>query len=245
MDNLEARSLLSAHRAGESVDDARFAEAEQHAAADPDLARWWSAERELDRAIGAKLASIPVPVNLRQRLTSRVVPLPVPSRSWRRAALLAAAAIIALAALFGLWRGPFQPATSLADYRDEMVSFIKVTPSLELETSELTRITDFLEKSGAPAQLKIPESLRKLDPVGCRTLRFRGHDVALICFKRGGGRVAHLLVVDRAAVRGVRPQPEYATQGEWATAAWSEAGRDYLLAVQGDQDTAKKFISDS
>lgn len=245
MDKREARSFLSAYRAGESVDDSRFAEAERHAAADPELARWWTEEQELDRAIGAKLATVAVPADLKARLTSRVVPLAVPQRSWRRAALLAAAAIVALAVLFGSWRGPFQPATSLADYREEMVSFIKVTPSLELETSDLTRITKFLQKSGAPTQIEIPASLRKLDPFGCRTLRFRGHDVALICFKRGGGRLAHLLVIDRAVVRGLGSQPQYAMEGEWATAAWTKGERDYLLAVQGDQSAAEKFISDS
>lgn len=246
MDKREARSILSAHRAGEGVDDSRFAEAAQLAAADPELARWWAEEQELDRAIGAKLTSVPAPADLPERLTSREVPLAVSRSSWRRTGLMAAAALVALAVFFGSWRGPFQPAASLADYGDEMASFIKLTPSLELETTELTEITAHLAKSGAPSQLEIPASLRKLSPVGCRTLRFRGHNVALICFKRRGGRIAHLLVVDRGALRGVsKSRPEYVERYNWMTAAWTEGDSAYLLAVQGDQSTAEQFVTDS
>lgn len=38
-----------------------------------------------------------------------------------------------------------------------------------------------------------------MEPVGCRTLRYREHDVALICFKRGE-RLMHLFVVDETAL---------------------------------------------
>lgn len=239
MDNQEARSLLSVHRSAELGHDTRLHEAEECAKADPDLARWWQDEQELDRVIGAKLAGVAIPSGLKARLLERRYYTAVP---WRRAALALAAIIIALAVFFGSWLGPFRPAASLADYRDEMVSFLKVTPSLELETNELSRIKDFLAKSGAPSDVNVPKSLRDLEPVGCRKLRFRGHDVALICFKRRNGRVAHLLVVNRAAMRGLRDAPQYATEGDWATAAWSEGDRGYLLAVQGDESTAEKFL---
>lgn len=245
MDNQEARSLLSVHRSTELAHDARLREAEERAKADPDLARWWQDEQELDRVIGAKLAGVAIPSELKTRVLERQYNTAVPRFPWRRAALAIAAIIIALAVFFGSWRGPFRPAASLADYRDEMVSFLKVTPSLELETNELSRIHAFLAKSGAPSDVNIPQSLRDLEPVGCRKLRFRGNDVALICFKRGNGRVAHLLVVNRAAMRGLRDTPQYATEGDWATAAWSEGDRGYLLAVQGDDSTAEKFLSDS
>lgn len=203
MESREARSFLGLHRAGEAASDPRLRDAEAQAAADPELAAWWNEEQELDRAIAAKLAAAPVAAGLKARLVSKAVPRALPQRTWQRAALLAAAVIIALAVLFGSWRGPFQPAASLADYRDEMVGFIKVTPTLELETSDITRIKGFLEKSGAPSQFDMPVALRKLDPIGCRTLRFRGHDVALICFKRGDGRIAHLLVLNRANLSGL------------------------------------------
>lgn len=245
MDNSEARSILSLHREGENVDYPRFAEAQRLAAADPALAAWWKEEQEIDRAIAAKLTAVQIPVGLRERLTMHNRPSPIPQRNWRRVALLAAAAVLMLAVFFGSWRGPFQPATSLADYREEMVSFIKLAPSLELETSDLDRITAFLNKSGAPSRFTIPPELRELDPIGCRTLRFRGHNVALVCFKRSDGRLAHLLVTDRNALSELRDagQPQFSAQGEWMTATWVKGDRAYLLAVQGDEATAKRMTS--
>jgi hypothetical protein len=244
MDKREAREILGLHRADDTAHDKRFAEAKELASGDPELARWWAEDQELDDAISTKLAAVAMPDDLKARLMSRATPLPLSRRSWRRPALLAAAAAIALAVLFGFWRGSFKSTQSLADFRDEMVSFIKLRPSLSLETRDLTQINDFLEKSGAPSGFDIPGPLRRLQPVGCRSLRFRGEDVALICFKRGGGQIAHLFVVKRAAIRGIRAETHFATQGDWTSAAWRKGDYVYLLALQGDQSSAEKYISD-
>ncbi|HSH39029.1 MAG TPA: hypothetical protein VK993_09605 [Chthoniobacterales bacterium] len=248
MDNREARSFLSLHREGEIADEPRLAEVEKQAAADPELARWWSEEQEIDRVIAAKLQVTSVPMRASVPRSAPLIPLSIPQRNWPRAALLAAAAIVALAVLFGSWRGPFQPAASLADFRDEMVGFVKVTPSLELQTSDLTRVRNFLQETGAPSQLEVPRALRDLDLIGCRTLRYRGYDVALLCFRRSGGRIAHLLVVDRAALRGPpdKADAQFAKQGEWMTAGWQQGRHAYLVAAQGnDQQDVRQFLSDS
>jgi hypothetical protein len=245
MDKRKARAILSLHRADDIAYDKRFAEAKELAAGDPELARWWAEDQGLDDAISRKLAAVAVPADLKAQLLSRAMPHPLPARSWRGPSLLAAAAIVALAVLFGLWHGPFKSAPSLADFRDEMVSFISLRPSLGLETRDLTQINVFLEKSGAPSGFDIPEPLRRLQPVGCRSLRFRGEDVALICFKRGGGQVAHLFVVKRAAIRGVGAEAHFATQGDWTSAAWRKGDYVYLLALQGDQSSAEKYISNA
>ena len=244
MDNREARALLGLHRAGDGENDPRLAEAKKQAAADPDLTSWLREEQELDRVIGEKLASIPVPADLRARIISRAVPLPVTRASWRRPTLLAAAAVVALAALFGSWHGPFSPAASLADYRAEMVDFISVRPTLGLETADLARINGFLAKSGAPSQFNIPQPLRSLEPVGCQKLRFRGHDVALICFQRESGKLAHLFVVNKAALRGLQKKPQFAAEDKWMTATWADGDHGYLLTVQGDQSAAEKYLRD-
>src|SRR5260370_8507633 len=68
MDKRQARLLLSIHRPGEKTDDPRVAEAEAMAAADPELASWWSEDQKLDDVIATKLAAGPVPGDLRTRL---------------------------------------------------------------------------------------------------------------------------------------------------------------------------------
>ncbi|MDQ6622423.1 MAG: hypothetical protein M3Y86_02910 [Verrucomicrobiota bacterium] len=240
---------MSTYRAGEApLDEARVQEALRKAEADPALARWWSEEQELDRIVAAKLATTPVPAGLKARLTPTLeTKAPMARSTWSRGLLLAAASIVALAAFFGSWRGPFQPAASLADYRGEMVSFIKVAPSLELESADMTRLKQFLAKANAPAGFTVPKNLQRYQPLGCRVLRFRGRDVSLVCFKLGGDKLAHLFVTDPKMVRtsGRASTPEFAEEDGWMTATWSEDGQAYLLAVKGDRAAVEKFLETS
>ncbi len=249
MDDREARSILSMHRAGEaSQDDARLGEALRKADADPELARWWNEEKELDRIIASKLASTQVPAGLKARITSAAEARPSVVRpTWNRAILLAAASIVALAVLFSSWRGPFAPALSVADYRDEMVGFIKVAPNLELESSDLDRLQKFLAKAEAPANFTVPKRLQQYEPVGCRVLRFRGQDVSLVCFKLGGDRLAHLFVTKATAIRGdgSASAPVFAAEEDWMTATWTEGDQTYLLTVKGDRENLEKFLGTS
>jgi hypothetical protein len=242
------RGMLSVHRENDmEANDPRFAEARRKAESDSTLGKWWAAEQEQDRAIGAKLASIPVPAGLKARLLSPPQTTVAPRPAWTRAALLAAACLVALAILFGSWRGPFQPAVSLADYRDEMVGFIKVDPNLEMKSTDLTKVTNWLQKSHAPAPLTLPKKLRDLEPIGCRTLRFRGHDVALICFKRKEGSLLHLFVVNGAALPKAMKNKErqISPEGTWMTAAWSHGDQVYLMTAQGDQQAIESYLADS
>ena len=248
MNKQEIRSLLSLYRTGElDANDARFEEARKQAESDPELAGWWAKEKQIDEIIGAKLQRVPVPAGLRSRLLRVDHPLVPVDRTWGRKLALAGAALVALAVLFSSWRGVFQPAVTLAEYRDEMVSFIKVDPSLELETSDPARIASYLEKPGAPGRLEIPRELQKMEPAGCRTLRFRGHDVSLICFKRGGGKFMHLFVVDQDAFPDLRKGEarDFQQQGAWMTATWTDGARAYLVAIEGDRAALEKCLSTS
>jgi len=249
MDKSEIRAILSAYRAGDpETQDPRFQQARAEAEADPEVAQWWTEQQELDRVISAKLLSVEVPRELKTQLTAWEK-RSVQRSTWNRGILLAAASIVALAVLFGSWRGPFQPASSLAEYRDEMVSFVKLDPPLELESSQLPRLTAFLEENGAPSGLNIPQGLQQMDAAGCRKLRFRGRDVALICFKRDdNGELVHLFVVDRKAVaklRSTKADPQFAEQGEWMTATWVDGEHAYLFAAKGTRPTVEKFLGTS
>jgi hypothetical protein len=237
------RGILSVHRGHESeAIDPRFAEARGKAESNSGLTQWWEREKEVDRLIGAKLASVAVPADLKARLISQQKIAPLRPR-WTRAALLAAACLIALAVFYGSWRGPFQPAVSLADYRDEMVGFIRVDPSLEMKSPDMAQVTSWLQGKKAPSQLALPKKLQGLESIGCRILRFRGHDVALICFKRKEGSLLHLFVVNRDALPGAGKfgDPQIAPQGDWMTAAWREGDMIYLMAAQGDRQAIESY----
>lgn len=246
MDDARIRELLSVYRAGEGESfHARFEEARKEAEADAKLTQWWTEEKELDRIIAQKLQGAPLAAGLKARLLRP--PEAVVRSPWVRRIALIAAAIVLLAVLLSPWRGPFQPAASLADYRDEMVGFIKVAPTLELKTKQVAEIRTFLDKAGAPARFALPAKLENLEPVGCRTLRFHGNDVTLVCFKREDGKLLHLFAVNRAALPQVPrgAHPDYAAEGEWMTAAWSQGDQVLLMTVQGDRAAMEKYLTTS
>lgn len=245
MDNREARSVLSLHREGEAMaDEARMKEALRMAAADPSLARWQADDQELDRIIASKLKASAVPAGLKSRILAGTNAPPRERRlAWPRAITLAAAACI-LAAIITFWRAPSRPVEMLADYRAEMVSFVRVPPSLELLSEQIVKIDNFLAKENAPANFAIPKTLASYEPLGCRVLRFRGHDVSLVCFKIGDDNLAHLFVTDSQGLsaNASPAAPSFVAEGEWMTASWKEGDRVYLLAVKGDRAAAEKFL---
>lgn len=247
MDNEQARSILSLHRRmDEGNGDPRFREAEKLAERDPELAHWWTEERDVDDAISAQLTSVPVPPGLKQRILSQTQPIPAPNK-WLRPVLLAAACLVALAVLFASWRSRSHPPMSLAEYRSQMVNFIDGYPPLALETRDLSQLTAFLARTDAPRPSEIPKKLRELEPIGCRTLQFHGENVALICFRRENGTTAHLFVMKSTGLGHLssRDTPVYAPSGKWMTAAWGEDGNAYLVLVEGDLVQIKNIVGTS
>ena len=94
------------------------------------------------------------------------------------------------------------------------------------------------------APMDVPPRLAALEPLGCRVLSFRGRKVALICFQRDKNRLAHLFVVDRAAMPKLKPggKPVFVDAGEWTTAAWAENDRVYMIAVQGNRAAVQRYL---
>lgn len=248
MDEQEARLILQAYRPGDQDEaDPQVAEALKLVEKNPELARWFAEEREFDRAIAAHLASLPAPFGLKTRILANAATRSSSSKTrWAVGLAVLAACLFLLAQLVSLVRGSSQAAVLLPDYAREMVSFIRLTPPLELESSDPREINDWLRKREVP-QGAIPAPLSALDPIGCRVLSFRGHDVTLICFRRSGNRLAHLFMVDRAALPKLKAgaAPLFSAEGEWMTASWAEKDRAYMIAVQGDRETVQRYLPDA
>ncbi|CAN5521272.1 hypothetical protein BH18VER2_BH18VER2_11180 [soil metagenome] len=245
MNREEARLLLQACRSGEGDrDDPQMAEALREAERDPELARWFAEEQAFDRAIAAHLAEVPTPFGLKTRLLAQASP-PAAFRFSRWVIGLAgvAALFFLFAQVIGFWRGPSSTGTGLTEYSADMVSFIKLPPALEQESNDLETIQTWLARNEAlrPA---VPPQLAELGPLGCRVLSFRAHKVSLVCFQRDGGRLAHLFVVDRAALPQLKPGQAVVFQrvGEWITASWAEKDRVYMIALQGNEQAVQPFL---
>jgi hypothetical protein len=244
MDEQEARLILQAYRLGEAdKDDPHFDEALQEAARNPALARWFAEEQAFDRALAAHLDAMPAPFGLKTRILAQAAP---PAMGGSSRWIVSLAGVVALLFLLtqvvSLWRGS-APAPAVPEYAAEMVSFVQLPPPLDMESQDLGAIKHWLaQKDALPPN--VPPQLAALQPVGCRVLSFRGHDVTLICFKRDGHQLAHLFVVDRAAFPELPPgaAPVFASEGEWTTASWMEKDRVYTIAVQGDANAVQRYL---
>jgi hypothetical protein len=244
MDEQRARLILQACRPGADRDDPEVAEALQAAARNPELAQWFSEEQTFDRAITAHLEAVPAPFGLKTRILANAAS-PAESRQWSLAAKLAAVAalLFLLAQIVSLYRASAPASSVIPDYAREMVSFIQLAPPLEMESHDLGAIKNWLAKKDEAA-MDVPPRLAALRPVGCRVLSFRGQKVALICFQQGGDRLAHLFVVDRAAMPKLKAgqRPVFVDAGGWTTASWAEKDRVYMIAVQGDRAAVQRYF---
>ena len=243
MNEQEARLILQAYRPGAGPDDPEVAAALQEAARNPELARWFAEEQAFDRAIAAHLGNVPAPFGLKTRILAQLGSPAAPHR-WSWAVKLAgvAALLFLLTQVVSLFR-PAIPKAQVSNYAREMVSFVRLGGTLDMESQDLGQIKEWLSKKEASPGF-VPPRLAALQPLGCRLLSFRGQTVTLICFKRDNDRLAHLFVVDRAALPQMKSgaPPVFAGVGDWMTASWVENDRVYMIAVQGDRGAVQHYL---
>ncbi|MCA1660319.1 MAG: hypothetical protein LC642_07270 [Verrucomicrobiaceae bacterium] len=243
----EAKLILGVYRPDkEDAGDAFFAEALKLATEDAELAKWFAAEQAFDAQIASRLRHGEAPEGLKEALLA-ALDLPAKPRWTFARALSLAGATAAIAVLLTLAftrSRDAAPAGQLADFRAEMMSFMLPSPPLPFETSDVEKMREWVQQTGAAHEVRVPKKTQQLPPVGCRTLIFRGHKVGLLCFKRADGKLVHLLVINRAAFDGATLPTErlYHQEGEWMTAAWTEHDQVYLLAAQGDREQLHQFL---
>jgi hypothetical protein len=243
MNEQEARLILQAYRPGAGPDDPEVAVALQEAARNPELGRWFAEEQAFDRAIAAHLGNVPAPFGLKTRILAQLGPPAAPHR-WSWAVKLAGvvALLFLITQLVSLFH-PAVPEAQVSNYAREMVSFIRLGGALDMESDDLGQIKEWLSKKEASPGF-VPPRLAALQPLGCRLLSFRGQTVTLICFNRDKDRLAHLFVVDRAALPQMKSgaPPVFAGVGDWMTASWVENDRVYMIAVQGDRGAVQHYL---
>ncbi len=247
MTQQEAKEILRSYRAGtEDSSDPTFAEALNLTQSDPALGRWFVEETKRDAIIFEKLAGADsTPAGLK---ASVLATQPLRHRfSWTTGRALALAAMVAAVTFIlstFLTRPPASEKNPLAYYRGEMISFLNLSPALDLETTEIPRIQDWLKASSFSANVRIPNHTAALPPVGCRQLLYRGRPVALACFLRKDGQLVHLLAVDHSAFpdEALPRQATFEQEGAWMTATWVEGEIVYLLTTRGDRAKLERFL---
>ena len=242
----EAKRILAAYRPGEQDRlDSYFAEALRQTEKDAELARWFAEEREFDRAVAAHLELLPVPFGLKTRILANIEPRSATKRRWLsplRAAAAAAAAVALLALVISVSRSSGEYSRSVRDYEQEMMSFVKLEPPLEMQSLEIGPIKQWIAERKAPLA-EIPPGIAAVETMGCRILSFRGHTVTLICFCHGN-TVAHLFMMDRAALPALKSgnAPVLTSQADWTTAIWADQRYAYMVAVHDAPAAARQYL---
>jgi len=240
----EAKKILAANRPGDQDRlESAFAEALQEAEKDAELARWFAEEQEFDLAVAAHLKSIPVPFGLKTRILANMPPRNGSKSQWVVAlTAAAAAALFLLAQLISVSRGSAQHSGLLSDYEQEMMSFVKLSPPLEMESLKIKPIEQWIAERKAPLA-DIPPGIAAVETMGCRILSFRGYPVTLICFCHGN-TVAHLFIVDRAALSALKPgkPPVFSSQDDWTVATWADQHYACMVAVHDGPAAARHYL---
>ena len=242
MNSLEARFILEACRAGDlDASEPRIAEALHAMESDPELAQWFDASQDFDRAVIARLKAVPVPKDLVARIHAGQTTGAAPRVGRRREWLGLAALLLLLAALAALLlpapkfrSGP----ADLAAFRNDMADFMdrRWDHTFDLADPEYAKVKQWLESRTDSIQIDVPLALAASRTIGCKTLNWRGNTATLICFMpKNAGTVVHILVVNRSALTDAPgEEPQLSKLTNWNSAIWSRGDKVYLALTTAE-----------
>ncbi len=236
MNNDEAKFRLRAYRpGGADAGDPALREALEQAKHDPALAAWFEREQAHGRAVAQKLGAVQPPAGLREAILAGArasKPKEAAGRSrWRSPAwMMAAAALLMLAGVLGWWRSPVAGATL-----DEFaVNFVARGFVLQKHSADLGALRTWLADKRGPLPEALPAKFAELRALGCRTLDFKGREVSLVCFERGG-KEYHVFVGRRGDFGGeAESGPRLYPKTGLVAASWTDAKHRYVVVSDAD-----------
>jgi hypothetical protein len=244
MDNREAKFILNAYRpGGQEASDPRFAKAIEQTRRDPVLEQWFKESIAFDATVTEKLCAVAVPVDLRENILagvkiSRPLRWSKPFIKWA-----IAAALISMAILGSLiWQNT--RGAHLAGWQNEALdvvsSLVRNESSFDAQSHKASELVAWLRAKHAPAARTLPQSLDKLQSVGCKTFSWNGTTVSVICFMRPDGGLIHLVTMNTPAASARTPR--LVQRDQWATATWREGNMTYMLALEGSPDQLRRYL---
>lgn len=248
----EARLILDAHTLGDggaAVDDAKLRQAQELMRNDADLRQWFAARQATDRKLAEAMAAVELPALLRERLRDLAPPpaasvLPFPAR---RNFLLALAAALAAAFTGVLWYS-MQRAPEMPQWQSDSLAMVRELDSgkarLDHQTHSLQEIRGFLASAKAPEPQSLPPNLPTHPPVGCKFFHAAGLPSSVVCFEVAPGVLAHLVTISAGPEKSgaVVGKPQFAANGNWHTAVWSDGKQTYVLGTRAEMDQLKKLF---
>jgi hypothetical protein len=133
---------------------------------------------------------------------------------------------------------------SLVKYREEMVRYVTSNYSdVFVKASSFDQLRKILASAGWPSDFPIPSSLQSVTVIGGGVVEWNNQKVSLACMKEDRHSL-WLFVIDKNVVVGApeSEEPRFEDVDGTYTATWSQGGRNYLFAVQGNEEFLKKFL---
>jgi len=234
MTNEEAKLILQAYAPnGRSAADPNFQAALNQARCNREVADWFANEQALDARISDSLIrSLKPPTQLKSRLLAqRAIIRPVVR--WRKQsyqfALAACALLVSIFSLVWLSRpGPVE----FGKYREEIGQSAAegVEPVGEVPRDQF-QVRRWLTDNELDAGSMVSRGLNDDMISSCRVVNWRGNKVYIICYALENHQNAHLVVIDRAALKDAPAgSPVFDQVGKAATISWSRGNHTYMIA---------------
>jgi hypothetical protein len=244
VDSQQAKQILQLYRPGVDDDDPQFAEALAQAERYAELRRWLDEQRASYAAIRGRLKEIRVPAGLRdQILAGRKVVRP-PVVWWRTQFARAATAVIviglSLYAIVAQLHPSFlgkSPRNDFAAFRGQMTYYAAAGYKMDVRSDSLEELRRQFVQHGWPSDYVVPPGLTRLSVRGGCLTKWHRHKVSMLCLNSPPDHGVWLYVIERTALPDAPAQPtaQFAAEGKLATASWSENGKTYFLAAEGDE----------
>ncbi len=243
MNREQAKEILLGYEPGrDDAADPRIAEALALLETDPELAVWFERQQHADTMIRRALRETPVPADLKRSILGEPKVVRV-DFGWRTPLLVAAAAAIVVLAIAGYWAREQTSKYGLGAYRTAMVQYVTGPYPMVAQAKSFDELREVLAQKGWPTDFVVPPPLLGVTVVGGGALEWHGHKVDLACM-REDGRGLWLFAVKNAAL----PNPPHARTprvlivNNVPAAVWSQDGKTYLFAAQGDEAHLRKYL---
>jgi uncharacterized membrane protein YbaN (DUF454 family) len=246
MDSAQAKDILLRYRPGTADDTTpEFAEALRQAQRDPELARWFTQHQAWQISIRDRFKHLPVPANLKEDILAGYRPAVILAW-WRRPAIQTLAAAAAIALMIGAAFFWFQPRDdqSFVAFKNRVVRSAQRGYAMDVTTTNLNEIRQFLAAHQAIADYVLPAPLEKLPGDGGGVLRWHNKIVSMVCFDLGNHNDLYLFVAARSDLPGAPSEsdPQFDKIGRLTAASWSAGPRTYVLAGPGDERFLRGYM---
>jgi hypothetical protein len=244
--NESAKFVLNAYRPnGADAQDPVFRDALEQAARDPELAAWFKEQRTFDSLIAGKLAEFEPPAGLYATILAGISNRS-PIRRFNFRPLLALAAVLVLSGTILVPRlmESGSPSKLVEQYQIANLTMLNSAPAPKLDfvTADFSRTKEYLTEMKAPVAPSLPSPLVDLPTAGCKTLRWRGQELSLTCFRLPSGELLHVFVIDDKQFRSISFADKFKDMDGWHLKCQRRAGFLLMFVSRAEMSEITQYI---